>query len=364
MQRGFISIVCVFGILLLGLCLVIFVSRKKLRRPDSQTGTPTKTSVMSVTPTLTSYAKNFTDELLSWEYNNVRDELIAVVDRKDPKAALEVLAKRIETDPKVLRACHPLVHEIGRRAYKKYQDFTQAMNYLTDLCNTGYLHGVVEQYFDSTPTDIFTAMKSICTTAQTAADQVRCYHGVGHGLMYFTANDLPKSLILCRSYTNVAHENCAQGVFMENFNTDRKLHPSEYLKENDPFYPCNEPVSASYKAICYYYAPRFYVSVHHDAFREALAWCQTGDEEYQSSCENGLGAVTMKLLMHKPKDVENICMSGAPSQIRACIDGMVGYYVYSYNSIEKGKALCELLDQSNKDSCYSALNGRPELLRN
>ena len=57
--------------------------------------------------------------------------------------------------------------------------------------------------------------------------------------MFYTANDLPRSLEMCDAFDNAfARTTCSNGVFMENFSADQKLHVSEYLKESDPLYPC------------------------------------------------------------------------------------------------------------------------------
>ena len=49
-------------------------------------------------------------------------------------------------------SCHDLVHEVGREAYKKYGDFSEAMKYQDEVCNSGYLHGYIESRFRRAPT--------------------------------------------------------------------------------------------------------------------------------------------------------------------------------------------------------------------
>ena len=129
------------------------------------------------------------------------------------------------------------MHEIGRAAYEKYGAFGEAMKYQDEICNAGYLHGVIESRL-SRSTDVFADMKTMCEEYPPgrllSGD---CYHGLGHGVMYYTANDLPRSLEMCDAFEkSFGRSNCISGVFMENFNADQKLHLSAYLKESDPFF--------------------------------------------------------------------------------------------------------------------------------
>ena len=69
-------------------------------------------------------------------------------------------------------------------------------------------------------------MKTMCDQYRSGSYMSwQCYHGIGHGLMFYTANDLPRSLKMCEGFdTDFSRSNCANGVFMENFNADQKLH--------------------------------------------------------------------------------------------------------------------------------------------
>lgn len=290
------------------------------------------------------------------KYDQIKVEYFNLVKTKDPGTALELVEKRVETDEWLMNHCHPLVHEIGHEAYKKYQDFNKAMTYLNDVCNTGYMHGVIEQYFVNV-TDVFAAMQTMCTGLDTG----RCLHGVGHGLMYYTANNLPKSLQYCLSLKGgdaVAY--CAQGVFMENFNTDLKLHPSEYLDPKDPFYPCPKQ-EERFKLSCYYYAPTFYLAQHNDDYTAGLAWCNTAEEKYQGACTRGISSRATKLHIAEPLWVENMCMQGSALHRSDCIDGIIGFYINHYDSPAKGKALCAKMLIENQEACYRGIANRSKI---
>ncbi|MDP9478057.1 MAG: cupredoxin domain-containing protein, partial [Actinomycetota bacterium] len=80
-------------------------------------------------------------------YEKRKGELIALMREKNPRVALDRLRQEIETDDELSRSCHSLVHEIGREAYEEYGDVGEAMKYRDEVCNSGYLHGIIETKF-------------------------------------------------------------------------------------------------------------------------------------------------------------------------------------------------------------------------
>ncbi len=269
---------------------------------------------------------------------------------------MALVSERIETNVWLANHCHALVHEIGHVAYKKYQKLNEALQYQDSICNSGYMHGVIEEYFVNV-TDVFATLKTMCVGLDTG----RCYHAVGHGLMYYTGNNLPKSLDYCSSLKGGdAVSFCGQGVFMENFNTDLKLHPSEYLDAKDPFYPCPSQ-KEKFKLGCYYYAPTFYLAQHKDDYTAGLAWCHTAEENYRGACARGLSSRATKAHIKNLKDlkfVEELCMKGSALLRSDCIDGMVGFYINHFDSVAKGKELCATLLKENQNACIIGVDRR------
>ncbi len=295
------------------------------------------------------------------KYEAVKKDFLKLEDEKDPRVTLTELQKRIKNDNVLLRSCHALTHEIGRRAYTKYRDFGEAMKYQDEICNSGYLHGVIEAYF-SKSRDVFKAVATVCAPYPSGKFlSWECYHGVGHGLMYYTSNDLPASLKMCDSYEDYSNRSsCANGVFMENFNTDQKLHPSKFLRQDDLFYPCNDEAT-QYKADCYLYAPVYYLSLNKNDYAGALKWCEGAGSPYISICVQGVGGQAIKENFNNPKFVERICMSGSLKNSGLCIEGMVGLYINHYGSLEPAKALCGQLELPNRPACYFSVQARADL---
>ena len=300
-------------------------------------------------------------ELSEERYREIEAELTAVVREENPRVALEKLRREIKTDDALSRSCHPLVHDVGHAAYEKYGDFGEAMKYQDEVCNSGYLHGVIESRFEESD-NVFADMKTMCDQYRSGSYMSwQCYHGIGHGVMFYTANDLPRSLKMCEGFdTDFGRSNCANGVFMENFNADQKLHLSKYLKESDPFYPCMDQADR-YKADCYLYAPTYYLSLNPGDYDAALEWCNGAEAGYEPSCAYGVGTQAMKENLNDPKLVESVCMNGENEQTAPCIEGMAGLYINHHGSLEPARELCTKLEKPNRRACYDAVQAHASL---
>lgn len=315
-------------------------------------------SSKNVSPTVAAPAIISSDYLSIKEYQQTDKTLTNIVEEKDPRAALQQLTNLMNIDPKIYNSCHGLAHDIGHAAYKKYHDLVQAFGYQDDVCGSGYIHGVIEQYFGNTK-DITTALYSICTEYAGQIGEGNCYHGVGHGIMFYTGNNLPQSTYFCDMYKDtLARSRCSEGVFMENFNSAIRFHPSNYLKPTNPMYPCPEQPDF-HKSACYFYAPDYYLTIHPHDYAGAVNWCQTAEPGYILTCINGVGSRTMKQNIGSPKFAESICMQAkTQQQINTCIDGMVSYYLVQYNSQQKARDMCSHLQAMHQSACYSGVRQR------
>jgi plastocyanin len=308
-------------------------------------------------------AEGSSGELSDKRYREIEAELTALVREENPRVALEKVRREIKTNDALARSCHPLVHDIGHAAYEKYGDFGEAMKYQDEVCNSGYLHGIIESRFSESD-DVFADMKSMCDQYRLGSYMSwQCYHGIGHGLMFYTANDLPRSLKMCESFdTDFGRSNCANGVFMENFNADQKLHLSKFLKESDPFYPCPQQANR-YKAHCYLYAPSYFLSLNGSDYDAALEWCNGAEAGFEPSCAYGVGTQAMKENLNDPKLVETVCMNGEDEQTTPCIEGMTSLYINYQGSLEPARELCSKLEKPNRPACYDAIAADASLFR-
>lgn len=278
-------------------------------------------------------------------YEQQKIFLRQVVVRQDPGRAMDALESVLELHPELSNLCHGLAHEIGHAAYERY-NFTEALAYENDLCGSGYVHGLVESHLDQAE-NIEEEIKNVCLP-----DAARCFHGIGHGLMYHSNNDLEWSLTLCesldREFQQIA---CAEGVFMEHFDTDSRFHTSEFLDPADPYTACRNR-SAVHEHVCALYAPRFYLRVHPKQYSDAFAWCRNDVPASPGGmCAKGIGSVAMKRNIQSPLVVEGICQSGTDEQIAQCIRGMASYYIVHFASSKKGAELCPKLEEEHRTVC-------------
>jgi len=256
-----------------------------------------------------------------------KKQLVNLVTTQDPKVALNSLASLMKTTQFVDDNCHILAHEIGHAAFARYGDFSKSVSYQTDVCGSGYIHGLVEVYFKSI-TNPGTVMLSLCTP-----NGGTCKHAVGHGLMYFTNNDIPSALKLCNNYTDLNSKRwCGEGVFMENFETNTDFHSAKYLKPDQPFYPCSNQVGI-YKYDCYYYSGRYLVRLNNSNYSAALTECtMIPENSYLLTCVRGVGSVIMRENILDPKQVEKYCATAPKDTVNSCIAGALSYYIVIENS--------------------------------
>ncbi len=289
------------------------------------------------------------------QYRKNVDALIEIVNKQDPKIALSELQHRMDTDKFVFKNCHVMAHSIGLAAYKKYKDFNIALQYQNLTCSNGYIHGVIEAKFSSLKSDqaAINELKTVCSK-YISAD--RCWHGTGHGLMFFASNDLPRALSICNTYSTVrAQHRCYEGVFMENFLEDPDAgHPSVYVDASNPFKTCIGQ-AGKYKAVCYFYVPIYYLNLHNNDYVSAIKWCKGAEMGYTNSCTRGVGSLAMKYNIDTPKYVEGVCMKSNTNDIQSCIEGMISYYLTFTSSLSKTASLCTNLEASNVKSCETAV---------
>lgn len=283
-------------------------------------------------------------------YIDKRDYYIARIDTDGPRAALDELRVEMSTNEALLNNCHPLVHELGRAAYERY-GYNKAIAELDDVCNSGYIHGVIEQHFSSLD-DISRDINSLCSEflANTFAGW-QCNHGLGHGIMYYTVNELPKSLGICEQLTSQeAVDACTNGVFMENYIVGDEFHSSDYTDDGDMLFPCHESyVDIDAKANCYLYAPTYFLSSELGTIEDALGNCRTNDE-FESVCVRGVGGAVMKSNLARPLAVLQACEDGRV-RVPSCYSGALSLYAFHHGGLEELSQLCTQLSGERYDVC-------------
>ncbi|GAA4880510.1 hypothetical protein [Kitasatospora terrestris] len=288
-----------------------------------------------------------------WTRSTLRNKLMAEMEKADPGVALADLDKTTKEKPYTVRFCHPIAHELGHAAVQRYkQDFQKVISFPHETCAAGYLHGAVEEMLANSKDPQGDILK-LCAPANKGP----CIHGVGHGIMFVTKQDIPQARELCKKFpTQHQQVTCSEGVFMQLFAPDEE---DEKAKANlpadklaaDPFYPCSEQPSL-FQSACYFYAPTFYLSSHDyanhpEVFAEALKWCQ-GAGGGRTDCAHGVGSRTMKYNLDRVDWAGQQCATGKDAtQRKDCTAGLVSYYTVNYTESGAAARLCSQL--TNKE---------------
>ena len=280
---------------------------------------------------------------------------------QDPREAIVLLLRESQTNPSIMRSCHALVHEIGHSAYLRYGDFAKAMSYRNEACDSGYLHGVIEEALVKSP-DPLKKIKEICNSYRGETYlSWECYHGIGHGLMLVTDNELERSIAYCKELdTHFMQNNCVNGVFMENSNTDQKIHIPHYLDPSDPFVPC-ETQPSEYQELCYIYAPVYFLSLHPNQYDKAVLWCLGAPNDNKNACISGVESQIMKEQLYNTNIIEGECNKAQYGSQGVYIAGAATFMANNYGKIDEARAFCETLSFINKQSCLASLKGMATL---
>ena len=107
-------------------------------------------------------------------------------------------------------------------------------------CNSGYYHGVLQVALAGLPRNVVVKKSQrLCSAPAVNTEEFllyQCVHGLGHGLMIYSGDDLPWSLRTCHKLlTDFDRVSCTGGVFMQNLDTT--MGTSRYLKPEGPDLP-------------------------------------------------------------------------------------------------------------------------------
>lgn len=289
-------------------------------------GKPSQPSVSKTVPTLSS--AQFQRQVVT---------LTSLLKTKGSQAAFAYTEQEIQTNPSFAKSCHPLMHELGHAAYTYYGGYAQAMQHSNDVCDSGYIHGVLESYFGS-GIDIQQALQTACDTTTSVFNQWQCYHGLGHGVMLVSLENIPRSLSLCNTLPNTFAKNaCINGVYMQHFVV---TSDNGYIPKTNPtsLQDCSSQPAPN-KGTCYDYAPSAYLTIYSGQYMSAKQWC-SGTKGYVAACYEGIGSQAMKDNITNVNAVKLICTSQDSLFANNCISGAVGMDIYFLGSVSKAESLC------------------------
>ena len=269
---------------------------------------------------------------------------------KSPSDALQTLRKDSAHVPEINAMCHRVSHEIGRISMKQAKNFKEAISQQDSFCNSGYLHGVIEEFLSHQTITTDTLQKTCPVDSDFSFYDWECWHGIGHGIMYSNDNDVKNALGVCADQENdSAKAACSNGVFMELFSQEQ----TEKNPDINPLSVCSQQLP-ELKSDCYLYAPASYLSIHKNMYKEAFTWCKTAEKEYIKACIQGVGAEVIKTHLDDIKFVDQTCRSS--DDYSSCITGVASYAYFHFGSSRPVGYICLQLSSEGSKICASLKN--------
>lgn len=281
-----------------------------------------------------------------------------LVDKYGVDVAFSDLKKRYGIDPFVVTDCHPITHVIGREAVTLYPTLSQAYQHGDSFCWSGYYHGVLEGIVKNIgKANLPAKMDSICADIPGKAtynfDYYNCVHGLGHGVMELSGDDVFGSLKQCDNLTGAwEKQSCYSGVFMENVIVFGRDGSSPDLKPDQPLYPCTA-VDEKYQFQCYLGQTSFVLQENGGNFAATFKACD-GVGTYRDVCGQSAGRDAANYANHDGERTMTTCnLGGNEEDISNCTIGAVKEFISYYHAIDQANTYCNLLSEPYKTTCLN-----------
>jgi hypothetical protein len=170
--------------------------------------------------------------------------------------------------------------------------------------------------------------------------------------MVVSNNHLFDSLKLCDNLSGTWEQNsCYGGVYMENVILDNLGEHTDYLKPNDPIYPCNA-VEQKYKTSCYLMQTSYALKVSNQDFSKVFALCRQADSGFEDTCWQSLGRDASGSTSSNAERTREKCYLGENYREKSnCIVGAVKDFISYFHSDVEAKNFCNSLSQDLTQIC-------------
>lgn len=263
---------------------------------------------------------------------------------------------------------HSMGHLIGEALYHEFWDEALGMcdSTFSFSCYHGVIIGVLRSEGAMSKEKLERFAYEGCKNKPSMVDFHGCYHGLGHALMVANASDLPASMKECDElviddrllfdcYQGVAMEN-AQSTFSDNEVADFMEKP--YLRQADPYYPCNA-VDKKYAAACYSEHVPYVLTLLGDQWERVADFCALlpGVGEFEKkACFSRIGVTADGLFQGDLREIERICRL-APQYEEVCITGFARQRAFA-NDMERARAACQLMSEEREiQNCLFIIRG-------
>jgi mono/diheme cytochrome c family protein len=274
-----------------------------------------------------------------------------------PQKALSELAQQMRKNQLVNAGCHLIAHEIGHAAYLRYHNNASvALAHGAMTCWSGYYHGVIERAFGGVPRgQVAATARRLCTGPAVNTSSFllyQCVHGLGHGLMIYSGDDLPYSLRICdHLQTRWDQTSCTGGVFMQNFLPGpMQLVQTTWVRAKDLLYPC-DVVATRDKLYCYLMVTSRILPAVSYSWAKAASWCRRSEPGWVATCFQSLGRDASGNTRQNARQILTICRT-ARSMERECIYGAARDITSNDANATRSTPFCANAPQLTRSYCF------------
>lgn len=255
--------------------------------------------------------------------------------------------------------CHGSAHHLGRMAFAEYGAAAAAG--LAEACQSGMRHGVMEQLFVGRGiSSLAEDVDALCPDGSDAFGRHQCFHGVGHGVMAWTAYELEDALGICgRLGDDSGRRSCYSGVFMENVVSGLSGavgQKSSYVDAEDPHYPCNA-LPERYVSDCYWYQTSQMLNVFGQDLEMVADACREAPAIGRRACFGSYGRDVGAAHRGNPYLVVQYCRLAESLMHQSdCIDGAARTLFWDETQQDAGLALCaEVEEPIVAEACWQSI---------
>jgi mono/diheme cytochrome c family protein len=277
-----------------------------------------------------------------------------------PGAALDKLDELSSTNPVVQGDCHPIAHKIGAGGLLHFEgDVGKAFADGSGTCGSGFYHGLLQWKLAGAEADqVAGVAATVCNAPEIRANAFiyyQCDHGLGHGLMLYTAYDLPKALDYCHQLkTEFDQVSCSGGVFMENQSSSFGLR-TKWLKTTNLLYPCDSDlVDRRDKLYCYLLVTSHILPNVNGDWKKTADWCRKSERGWVQYCFQSYGRDVAGNAGRDPQGMKELCAQAGSGE-KECIYGAVRDVMNNNAQDPNGKAFCEAVKPEFRGYCYYGL---------
>ncbi len=259
---------------------------------------------------------------------------------------------------------HLVMHQIGFYAYQKYgiDAILRCKDYFLFAC----YHGVIIEAAADQGIDVIKQMTDKCK--ESSVRYFQCVHAAGHSILALFSYDLSHGLKTCdelyekETLFPEALSSCHNGAFMENLfgvhDWGKDTKPKrDWLKDDDPYFPCNAFGEKYQKGCWLNQAARIYQMNQGDIPKTAQDCERIPNPEHRAWCFDNLARQIHPVTNGDITKVFTLCEQVGTFWRDGCIIVNAGAY-YSVGGRDQGINVCKELSEPARTVCFQNLTGQ------